>query len=145
MGVYERLRRQLDRAGVRPSTRRGQNFLLDNNQLGFIADTGRLSPFDVILEVGPGTGLLTKYLARSGALVLAVELDYGLLPIAREETEKYPNVFYIEGDILAGKNRINPDVTARLEELVKVKADLLRAEVGEEKAIPRLKCVSNLP
>lgn len=142
MGVYRKLRARLDRAGIRPSTRRGQNFLLDSNQLGFIADMGLLEPRDVVLEVGPGSGFLTRRLALSGCLVLGVELDHGLLPIAREETEGLPNVFYLQGDILAGKNRINPEVVARLEELVDLKNRAL-AEAGEGEAV--LKCVSNLP
>lgn len=133
MGMYKKLRARLDAAGIRPSTRRGQNFLLDPNQLRFIAEAGEPTPGDVVLEVGPGSGFLTRRLALSGAIVLAVELDHGLLPVAREETEGLPNVFYIEGDILAGKNRLNPEVTAKLEELLRLKDGL------------RLKSVSNLP
>lgn len=143
MGIYHKLRARLNRAGIRPSTRRGQNFLLDGNQLRFIAETGRLGPRDVVLEVGPGSGFLTRRLALSGALVLGVELDHGLLPVAREETDGLPNVFYLQGDILGGKNRINPEVTAKLEELLALKAKGL-TEAGEEGG-PVLKSVSNLP
>ena len=141
MSIYEKLRARLDRAGIRPSTRRGQNFLLDTNQLRFIAETGELTPNDVVLEVGPGTGFLTRQLARNGSLVLAVELDYGLLPLAEEETAGFPNVFYLQGDILAGKNRINPDAITRLKELLALKAKTPSPDGGE----PGLKCVSNLP
>lgn len=142
MSIYQKLRARLNRAGIRPSTRRGQNFLLDSNPLRFIAETGQLSPRDVVLEVGPGSGFLTRRLALFGCLVLGVELDYGLLPLAQEETAGLPNVFYLQGDILAGKNRINPDVTARLEELLALKAKALAEEGGGE---PVLKSVSNLP
>lgn len=142
MGVYRKLRARLDKAGIRPSTRRGQNFLLDANHLGFIADMGRLAPRDVVLEVGPGSGFLTRRIALSGCLVLGVELDHGLLPVAREETDGLPNVFYLQGDILAGKNRINPDVVAKLEELLTLKNQALREENKGEAV---LKCVSNLP
>ena len=142
MGIYEKLRSRLNKAGVRPSTRRGQNFLLDGNQLRFIAETGNLGPRDVVLEVGPGTGFLTKRLALTGCIVLAVELDHGLLPLAQEETAGLPNVFFLRADILAGKNRINPEVLSRLEELLAIKAKAL----DEENAgVPELKCVSNLP
>ncbi|MCC8190656.1 MAG: 16S rRNA (adenine(1518)-N(6)/adenine(1519)-N(6))-dimethyltransferase RsmA [Planctomycetes bacterium] len=142
MGSYRKLRARLDRAGIRPSTRRGQNFLLDANQLRFIAETACLDHRDVILEVGPGSGFLTRRLALSGGLVLAVELDHGLLPLAEEETAGLPNVFYLRADILAGKNHINPAVTERLEELLALKAKALAAENGDG---PYLKCVSNLP
>lgn len=143
MGIYQKLRARLNRAGIRPSTRRGQNFLLDTNQLRFIAETGCLTPRDVVLEVGPGSGFLTRRLALSGALVLGVELDHGLLPLAQEETGGLPNVFYLQGDILAGKNRLNPEVIAKLEELLELKGRGL-AESGDE-GRPALKCVSNLP
>lgn len=142
MGMYHKLRARLERAGIRPSTRRGQNFLLDGNQLRFIAETGRLAPEDVVLEVGPGSGFLTRRLALFGCLVLGVELDYGLLPVAQEETAGLPNVFYLQADILAGKNRINPAVEERLGELMALKKDALSQDSGGE---PVLKCVSNLP
>ncbi len=137
MGIYQKLRARLERAGVRPSTKRGQNFLLDSNQLRFIAETGGLTPEDVVLEVGPGSGFLTRRLALSGALVLGVELDRGLLPVAQEETAGLPNVFYLRADVLDGKNRLNPEVAARLRELLALKA--------ETAPRPLLKSVSNLP
>lgn len=142
MGIQQKLQKRLERAGLRPSTRRGQNFLLDGNQLRFIAETACLTPGDMVLEVGPGTGFLTRRLALFGCVVLAVELDRGLLPLAMEETDGLPNVFYIQGDILAGKNRINPDVLARLAELTTWREKAL-AEEG--KTPPILKSVSNLP
>ncbi len=143
MGIYQKLRARLDQAGIRPSTRRGQNFLLDGNLLQHIASLGDLSPRDVVLEVGPGTGFLTRRLALSGALILAVELDRGLLPVAKEETEGLPNVFYLEGDILAGKNRLNPEAMRRLEELLEVRRDWLAG--NGPGGVPGLKAVSNLP
>lgn len=142
MGIYHKLRKRLDRAGIRPSTRRGQNFLLDSNQLGFIVDSAGVKPEDVVLEVGPGTGFLTRQLAKTGCLVLAVELDHGLLPLAREETQSFPNVIYLQGDILSGKNHVNPEVLAKLDELLRLKSGM----VGQGGDIrPGLKCVSNLP
>lgn len=150
MGILEKLRARMNRAGIRPSTRRGQNFLLDMNILRFIVETARLGPEDVVLEVGPGSGFLTRRLALTGGLVVAVELDRGLLPLAEEETRGLPNVFYLQGDILAGKNAINPEALAKVEELLRLKADMLAAEAataGRAGAVPQpaLKCVSNLP
>ena len=146
MGILEKLRARLNRAGIKPSIRRGQNFLLDTNQLGFIVDTARLGPKDVALEVGPGTGFLTRRIAKTGCLLLAVELDRGLLPLAMEETEGLPNVFFLQGDILAGKNAVNPEVLGKLEELLEIKQKLLaEAAAGEATGDAVLKCVSNLP
>lgn len=143
MGIYEKLRARLDKAGIRPSTRRGQNFLLDGNQLRFIVETSGVKASDVVLEVGPGTGFLTRWLGRIGCMVLAVELDHGLLPLAREETANLPNVFYLQADILAGKNRISPEVLTRLEEVFALKQQTL-SESGVAET-PRLFSVSNLP
>lgn len=145
MGMYQRLRARLDAAGLKPSTRRGQNFLLDGNLLAFIADAGGLTARDVVLEVGPGSGFLTRRLALSGALVLAVELDHGLVKVAREETEGLPNVFYMEDDILAGKNRLNPAVMAKVEEMLAAMRDNPPAGVDPSSGGPELKSVSNLP
>ena len=144
MSMYKKLRARLDKAGIRPSTRRGQNFLLDSNHLVFISEAGKLNHRDVVLEVGPGSGFLTRRLAMSGALVLGVELDHGLLPVAQEETAGLPNVFYLRADILGGKNKINPEVVEKIEELIALKAKAL-AEANDKKPTPILKSVSNLP
>ena len=141
MGTLQKLRSRLDKAGLRPSAARGQNFLLDQNQLRFIAAAAELGPADVVLEVGPGSGLLTRLAARSGALVLAVEVDRGLLALAMEETAGLPNALYMHGDILAAKHRLNPAVTARLAELLELKRRQSTGGAGE--AV--LKSVSNLP
>lgn len=141
------LRNQFDAQGLRPSVRRGQNFLLDVNQAKFIAGLGEPGPTDVVLEVGPGTGFLTRWLAESGALVLAVELDHGVADLFREATKNFPNVFLLVGDILDGKNAINPAVEERVRELLAMKRKQLDdgAVPGAEGASVGLKCVSNLP
>ncbi|MDR1535968.1 MAG: 16S rRNA (adenine(1518)-N(6)/adenine(1519)-N(6))-dimethyltransferase RsmA [Planctomycetota bacterium] len=139
MGIRRELRGKLDRAGIRPSTRRGQNFLIDSRYLDFISGAAELSPADVVLEVGPGTGLLTRRLAASGCRLLAVELDRGLFRMAREETASFPNVRLIQGDILAGKRRLNPEIEIEL-------GRLLAEAAGERQPdSASLKCVSNLP
>lgn len=130
----EKLKASFAAAGIRPLTKLGQNFLLDRNQVNYIARTGAVGPDDVVLEVGPGTGFLTRELAATGALVLAVELDRKLIEVARAETADFPNVFFIGGDILAGKYGLNPAVPEKLAELMALKGP--RAS---------LKSVSNLP
>lgn len=129
----EKLMRLFDKHGLRPHTRRGQNFLLDKNQVLFIARCGEVQAGDIVLEVGPGTGFLTSELLPTGATVLAVELDHGLAQLVRGEFADAPNLILMEGDILAGKNEINPDVLARLQAI-------LEARPGAT-----LKAVSNLP
>jgi 16S rRNA (adenine1518-N6/adenine1519-N6)-dimethyltransferase len=63
---------------VRPKKQLGQHFLVDENILGVIGRLAELDPDDVILEIGPGLGVLTRYLAARVALVHAVEIDRSL-------------------------------------------------------------------
>jgi 16S rRNA (adenine1518-N6/adenine1519-N6)-dimethyltransferase len=107
--------RILREAGVRPSKRRGQNFLIDHNLLEVITDTCEIEKNDTILEVGTGTGLLTEHLARRAGRVITVEIDSRLCALAREYLARYPNVTIIEGDILR-KGKINPEVLGALKE-----------------------------
>lgn len=128
----EKLMALFERHGMSPRVRWGQNFLLDKNQVNFIARTGQASNQDIILEVGPGTGFLSKELASTGATVFAVELDHGMAGIAKAEMAEFPNFFLMEADILAGKSSINTDVLARLREMYETRGG-------------NLKCISNLP
>jgi len=75
----------------------GQNFLTDNSIAERIVSSAHLSSADNILEVGPGKGILTQYLAQSAGKVLAVEIDKGLSDVLRK---KYKNIKIIESDIL---------------------------------------------
>jgi 16S rRNA (adenine1518-N6/adenine1519-N6)-dimethyltransferase len=65
---------------VRPKKELGQHFLVDENILGVIGRLAELEPDDVVLEIGPGLGVLTRYLAERVALVHAVEIDRSLEP-----------------------------------------------------------------
>jgi 16S rRNA (adenine1518-N6/adenine1519-N6)-dimethyltransferase len=69
---------------VAPKKELGQHFLVDENILGVIGRLAELSPDDVVLEVGPGLGVLTRYLAPRVAHVHAVELDASLEPYLRD-------------------------------------------------------------
>ncbi|MDR2391873.1 MAG: 16S rRNA (adenine(1518)-N(6)/adenine(1519)-N(6))-dimethyltransferase RsmA [Planctomycetota bacterium] len=134
MGVRRTLKERLEAAKLRPSTRRGQNFLIDSGQLAFIVEMAGLSPGDSVLEVGPGTGFLTRRLAASGCTLFGVELDFGLLPLAREETASFEKVLLVQGDILDGKNRLNAGLLSQF-----INFSTRDGHRGE------CKCVSNLP
>jgi 16S rRNA (adenine1518-N6/adenine1519-N6)-dimethyltransferase len=75
----------------------GQHFLADANILGVIERLAELSPADVVLEIGPGEGVLTRYLAERVAHVHAVEIDTDLEPALRDIA---PNVDVVFGDAL---------------------------------------------
>ncbi len=85
---------------VIPKRRLGQHFLVDENILGVIERLAELSPGDVALEIGPGLGVLTRYLADRVSYVHAIELDRSLAPHLRDLEER-PNVQVHWGDALA--------------------------------------------
>lgn len=78
----------------------GQHFLVDQNILGVIGRMSELASVDVVLEVGPGLGVLTRYLADRVRLVHSIEVDRSLEPVLREELAEHANVVLIWGDAL---------------------------------------------
>ena len=78
----------------------GQNFLVDDAALRQIVAAAEINPLDTVLEVGPGLGHLTRYLAACAGRVLAVELDAALLPALRAALAGSTNVSVLQGDIL---------------------------------------------
>jgi 16S rRNA (adenine1518-N6/adenine1519-N6)-dimethyltransferase len=90
----------LKRHGLRADKRLGQNFLQDPFALEAIASAAEIQPTDTVLEIGPGLGSLTRYLAASAKQVIAVELDRDLLIPLRAVIAPYHNVQVIHGDIL---------------------------------------------
>lgn len=90
----------LKRYGLRADKALGQNFLQDNSALEKIANVAEILSDDCVLEIGPGLGSLTRYLAVSAKQVTAVELDPDLLPPLKAVLQPYPNVHVVHGDIL---------------------------------------------
>jgi 16S rRNA (adenine1518-N6/adenine1519-N6)-dimethyltransferase len=85
---------------VTPKKGLGQHFLVDENILGVIARLSDLGPEDVVLEVGPGAGVLTRYLADRVRLVHAIEVDRSLEHVLRETLGERRNVSLRWGDAL---------------------------------------------
>lgn len=90
----------LRKYGLRPHKGLGQNFLEDPTALEKIVTAADVQPTDTVLEIGPGLGSLTRYLAASAKAVVAVELDQHLLPPLKSVLAPYTNVRLIHGDIL---------------------------------------------
>lgn len=90
----------LRRYGLRPDKSLGQNFLLDHAALRRVVEAAEISPADAVLEIGPGLGSLTRFLAVQARRVVAVELDADLLPALDEVLAPFANVEIVEGDIL---------------------------------------------
>ena len=104
--------------------RYGQNFLIDEHVLGKIIRSAGITEEDFVIEIGPGIGTLTQYLAASAREVAAIEIDDALIPILEDTLSGYDNVAVIHDDVL--------------------KVDLTR--LAEEKNGGRpVKVVANLP
>lgn len=78
----------------------GQNFLIDSHILEKIISAAEITKEDCILEIGPGIGTMTQYLAESAGEVIAVEIDKSLIPILEDTLSGYDNVTIINQDIL---------------------------------------------
>ena len=78
----------------------GQNFLIDGHVLEKIISAAGVTKEDCVLEIGPGIGTMTQYLAENARQVIAVEIDRNLIPILKETLADYDNVTVINEDIL---------------------------------------------
>ncbi|MCL6446543.1 MAG: 16S rRNA (adenine(1518)-N(6)/adenine(1519)-N(6))-dimethyltransferase RsmA [Armatimonadetes bacterium] len=118
--------------GFRCRKRWGQNFLVDENILRKITAAARLSPADIVVEIGAGTGVLTRALAQNAGLVVAVEIDRRLMPVLTENLKDFDNVELVFRDALA----------LDFDALVKEKA---AGRAGPPAAVPAYKVVANIP
>lgn len=78
----------------------GQNFLIDGHVINKIISAAEITKEDCVLEIGPGIGTMTQYLAEAAGHVCAVEIDKNLLPVLEETLAEYNNVTVINNDIL---------------------------------------------
>ncbi|NUO07865.1 MAG: ribosomal RNA small subunit methyltransferase A [Candidatus Brocadia sp.] len=127
------LKQIFSRRGITPNKRFGQNFLIDQNILLSIPDIADLKEDDVVLEIGTGTGGLTRLLASRAQHVFTVEVDKKLFELSSDILKLYKNVTLINADILKTKHELNPDI-------ISLMFNWLR-----EHNQTRLKVVSNLP
>ncbi len=120
--------------GLRPSRRRGQNFLVDAALADAIVADADVGPTDHVLEIGPGAGALTQPLLAVAGHVTAIELDRGLAELLREALGEHPRLTLVEGDALAddGPGRLHAAID-----------DAIRA--ARAGAFERVLVVANLP
>jgi len=95
--LYQQLLRQF---GFKPKKRLGQHFLVDEAVLERILSAVELSPDDIVVEIGPGLGILTEGLAKRRAKVIAVELDSKLVALLKKRLAAFLDVQIIHADIL---------------------------------------------
>ncbi|MGL4551605.1 MAG: 16S rRNA (adenine(1518)-N(6)/adenine(1519)-N(6))-dimethyltransferase RsmA [Gemmataceae bacterium] len=140
------LRTLFEERGIQPKNKLGQNFLIDLNLIDLVLRTAALTKDDLALEVGSGTGSLTMKLVEQAGAVVSVELDMAFARMTQDllathlaiseglnktEGARRAHIRLIEGDALASKNKLNPDVVTAL-----------RGLLGVTKQI---KLVANLP
>jgi 16S rRNA (adenine1518-N6/adenine1519-N6)-dimethyltransferase len=107
-------------SGLRPRKSLGQNFLVDLRALDAVAAAAELRDGDVILEIGPGPGVLTERLVGAGRRVIACEIDEDLLAFARERLPG-PDIEWVAGDAIDGRGRFSPRLESALRAAVSPK------------------------
>lgn len=115
MHSLTQIREILAQRGLSPQKRFGQNFLIDQNLGRKLVDAAGLSPSDLVLEVGPGTGTLSEEILARGCHLIACELDRGLCSLLRDQFREPlaadpPRMTLIEGDCLARDRSLAPPI-----------------------------------
>ena len=112
------LRNLLEGRGIHPKNKLGQNFLIDLNVLDVLLRAAGLTPDDLALEVGSGTGSLTVRLLEQAGAVVSVEVDPAFAAMADEAVrEGRDRVALLHADVLKNKNELNPDVLRAVRDL----------------------------
>lgn len=128
------LRNLFEQRGVRPKNKLGQNFLIDLNLLDVLLRAAELSPEDIVLEVGSGTGSLTARLVEQAGAVVSVEVDPAFAAMTDEAVLQHrERVALLHADVLKNKNELNPLVLRAI------------ADLSVRTGTRFLKLVANLP
>ncbi len=127
------LRNLFDERGIRVKNKLGQNFLIDLNLLDVLVRAAELTPDDLALEVGSGTGGLTVRLTELAGAVVSVEIDPDFACLTDELVTRRDRVLLLQADVLKNKNEINPQVYESVRSL------------QERTGTRNVKLVANLP
>ena len=125
--LYEETKFIMKKYNVSANKNLGQNFLIDYDIVDAIINASQISKDDLIIEIGPGLGTLTKFLLEKAGKVIAVELDTKMVKILNDRFTDYKNFEIINADILK----------LDLNEIIKINK--------EEKKFKNAKIVANLP
>ena len=125
--LVEETRNIMKKYGIRANKDLGQNFLINNEVVENIVNSSEISQDDMVIEIGPGLGTLTKYLLEKAGKVLCIELDRKMIEILEVRSEKYSNFEIINDDVL------------------KVDLNKIIKENKENEKIKNVKIVANLP
>ena len=127
MDILEETRYIMKKYNIRANKSLGQNFLINNEVVEKIVNSSDISKEDMVIEIGPGLGTLTKYLLEKAGKVLCVELDTKMIKILQDRFSLYDNFELINKDIL------------------KVNLNEIIMENKKDGKIKNVKIVANLP
>ena len=127
MNILEETRYIMNNYNIRANKSLGQNFLINNEVVENIVNSSDISKEDMVIEIGPGLGTLTKYLLEKAGKVLCVELDTKMIKILQDRFSLYDNFELINEDIL------------------KVNLNEIIIENKKDGKIKNVKIVANLP
>ena len=125
--LVEETRNIMKKYGIRANKDLGQNFLINNEVVENIVNSSEISQDDMVIEIGPGLGTLTKYLLEKAGKGLCIELDKKMIEILEDRFEEYSNFEIINDDVL------------------KVDLNKIIKENKENEKIKNVKIVANLP
>lgn len=125
----------VNQRGIRLRRQWGQSFLIDRNILDLIMAAADISPADIVLEIGPGAGVLTERLLEKAGLVVSVEIDRGLAAWIGEAFGARTNLMLLNQDVMGAHNCLADEVVQALHNTL---ATSPRENTG-------IKVVANLP
>lgn len=126
MNLYDETRFIMKQNNITANKKLGQNFLVDENVVDSIIDSAEVTKEDLVIEIGPGLGTLTKRLLDRAGKVICIELDHKMISILENRFKLYDNIEIINEDVL--------------------KIDLNKLiELNKNKNIKKAKIVANLP
>lgn len=100
LSLEQNIRLLLKKRGLRPARRFGQNFIVEKKVLELIVSASELKEEDIVLEIGPGIGTLTRELAKTAGRIIAVEKDREMVGILKETLAGLKNVEIVNEDVL---------------------------------------------
>ena len=98
--ILEETRFIMKKYNIKANKNLGQNFLINEEVVKNIVECSKIEKEDLVIEIGPGLGTLTKYLLEKAGKVLCIELDRKMIEISEDRFEKYSNFEIINDDVL---------------------------------------------
>ncbi len=141
----EAVKSLLRKYNLSPNFTYGQNFLTDEEVLEHMVEAAKVSGADVVLEVGPGIGNLTRVLCEKAGFVLSVEKDPKFYPILRSIKKDFKDKFRFEMSDILEFDFVESLRSCSLNEAIETKTDMRPRSVDSTGAFPSYKVIANIP